>query len=133
MKKQIQEILAKEGMVKNEPAMQILAEGETLHGRLILTPKRIFFAKNVIKASGFDNYEIREQKLEAVVDIDLDTINFVTQERYVVDENILSITYLQYENVKFSVINYSEWEECIQRARMTPDIPGDPNARSEAA
>jgi len=133
MKKGFQEIISKEGLLKNEPAMMVLEDGNTEHGRLMLTSKRIFFARNIIKTSGFDNYEIREQKLEPILDIDLDTINFLNQETHIVDENILSITYLQYETVKLSVINYGEWETAIQSARMNPDIPGDPNRKSEAA
>lgn len=134
MEQTLRDILKAEGVVRNEPAMLLKSEDLTEHGRLILTTKRIFFARNVINTSSVSRYFINDQELEAVIDIDLDTINKIARESYLVDTNILSLTYLQYKNVAFSVINYDEWETDIERTRMNPDIPGDPNKpREEAA
>ncbi len=133
MEKKLQQILKEEGVVRNEPAMWIKEEGVTEHGRLILTSKRLFFARNMINTTSFSRYFINEQELNAVIEIDLDTINHISRENYVVDPNVLSITYMQYENVKLSVIDYDEWSSDIERTRMNPDIPGDPNRRQEAA
>jgi hypothetical protein len=87
----------------------------------------------VINTSSFSRYFINDQELAAIVDIDLDTINKIARESYLVDTNILSLTYLQYKNLSFSVINYDEWETDIERTRMNPDIPGDPNKPQEEA
>jgi hypothetical protein len=133
MEQTLRDIIKKEGVVRNEPVMLLKSEDVTEHGRLILTTKRIFFARNVINTSSFSRYFINEQELEAVIDIDLDTINKISRESYLVDTNILSLTYLQYKNVSFSVINYDEWEMDIERTRMNPDIPGDPNKPQEEA
>jgi len=133
MEHQLQEILKTEGVVRNEPAMWIRSDEVTEHGRLILTSKRIFFARNIINTQAFSRYFINDQSLEGIIEIDLDTINILARDRYLVDNNILSITYMQYEQVRFSVIHYEEWETDIQRTRMTPDIPGDPNKPKEEA
>ncbi len=133
MEKSLRDILKQEGVVRNEPAMWIKEDGVTEHGRLILTGKRLFFARNMINTSSFSRYFINEQELHPIIEIDLDTINTITQEQLVVDPNILSIRYMQYEQVKLSVIDYNDWESDIQRTRMNPDIPGDPNRRQEAA
>jgi hypothetical protein len=133
MEQKLRDIIKSEGVVRNEPAMLLKPEGVTEHGRLILTTKRIFFARNVINTSSFSRYFINDQELAAIVDIDLDTINKIARESYLVDTNILSLTYLQYKNLSFSVINYDEWETDIERTRMNPDIPGDPNKPQEEA
>ena len=133
MEKSLRDILKQEGVVRNEPAMWIKEDGVTEHGRLILTGKRLFFARNMINTSSFSRYFINEQELHPIIEIDLDSINTITQEQLVVDPNILSIRYMQYEQVKLSVIDYNDWESDIQRTRMNPDIPGDPNRRQEAA
>ena len=133
MEQKLRDIIKTEGVVRNEPAMMITSENVTEHGRLILTTKRIFFARNVINTSSYSRYFINDQELAAIVDIDLDTINKIARESYLVDTNILSLTYLQYKNVSFSVINYDEWEMDIERTRMNPDIPGDPNKPQEEA
>ena len=122
-----------EGVIRNEPAMWIKSNDVTEHGRLILTNKRLFFARNIINTSGFSRYFINDQQLEPAVEIDLDTINIIARESYFVDNNILSITYMQYDSVRFSVIHYEEWETDLERTRMNPDIPGDPNRAQEAA
>lgn len=132
MSREMHEILKKEGLIKNEPAMRITSE-ETEHGRLILTSKRLIYARGRTFSSGFIGYLTREHELEIILDIDLDTINSISRESLIVDDNILSIIYLQYETARFSVINYLDWETEIQRARMDPDIPGDPNRQQEAA
>jgi hypothetical protein len=133
MEQKLRDIIKTEGVVRNEPAMMITSENVTEHGRLILTTKRIFFARNVINTSSYSRYFINDQELAAIVDIDLDTINKIARESYLVDTNILSLTYLQYKNVSFSVINYDEWEMDIERTRMNPDISGDPNKPQEEA
>ena len=123
-----------EGVVRNEPAMWIKSDMLTEHGRLILTSKRLFFARNIINTQAFSRYFINDQSLQSVVEIDLDTINIIARDSYIVDNNVIAITYMQYETARFSVIHYDEWENDIQRTRMNPDIPGDPNKpREEAA
>lgn len=132
MENQFWQVLKKEGIIKNEPSMRIESANKTEHGRLILTTKRLIFARINDTAKTFTR-NFTPQKLELVIEIDLDTINTVARETYFVDENILSLTYMQLEIVKFSVIHYEEWEKEIQAARMNPDIPGDPNKTQEAA
>ena len=133
MKRKFQDILKMEGVVRNEPAMWMKPIDGAEHGRLILTRKRLFFARNVINTAAFSSYFINDQQLKPVIEIDLDTINIIDRENYFVDNNILSITYLQYETARFSVIHYDDWEADIERTRMNPNIPGDPNRRQEAA
>lgn len=132
MKKDMQEVLNEEGVVRNEPAQWIKSDEQTEHGRLILTTKRLFFTRASTENIAFNRDVSDEPILAPIIEIDLDTINALSRETYVVDENVLAITYLQYETVKFSVIHYDEWEKEIQSTRMTPDIPGDPN-KEEAA
>ena len=133
MEKKIQEIMKEEGVVRNEPCSWIKSDDVMEHGRLILTTKRLFFARNVINTAAFNRYFINDQQLQDIIEIDLDTINTIAREKHFVDNNVLAITYLQYETVKFSVIHYEEWETDIQRTRMNPDIPGDPNRIQEEA
>jgi len=133
MKKDMQEVLNEEGVVRNEPALWIKSDEQTEHGRLILTTKRLFFTRANSKNIAFNRDVADEPILKPIIEIDLDTINALSRETYVVDENVLAITYLQYETVKFSVIHYEEWEKEIQSTRMTPDIPGDPNKEEAAA
>jgi hypothetical protein len=133
MEKEFQELLRKEGIVRNEPAMWIKSEDNTVHGRLILTTKRLFFARTSTNNVSFNRNMLSDPQMEPVLEIDLDTINAISQETYVVDTNVLSLTYLQYETVKLSVIHYEDWEKDIQSTRMIPDIPGDPNKAAEEA
>lgn len=133
MEKQFQEMLKKEGIVRNEPATMIKSEDNTEHGRLILTTKRLFFAKTSTNNTGFNRNMLSDPQMEPVLEIDLDTINVIAQETFVVDTNVIALKYLQYETVKFSVISYTDWEKDIQSTRMTPDIPGDPNKEQEEA
>ena len=70
---------------------------------------------------------------KSILEIDLDTINAIAQETFIVDTNVLALTYLQYKTVRLSVIHYQDWEKDIQSTRMIPDIPGDPNKESEEA
>jgi hypothetical protein len=133
MEKKLQEILKIEGVVRNEPATWIKSDDVTEHGRLILTTKQLFFARNVINTSAFSRYFINDQQLEPAIAIDLDTINIVARESHFVDHNVLALTYMQYETAKFSVIHYEDWETDVQRTRMNPDIPGDPNRPQEEA
>src|SRR5690606_27391438 len=130
-KENLEQALKEEGLVRNEPATWICSTELSEHGRLILTHRRLFFARNVINNSVYSRYFFNDQSLTPLVEIDLDTINTIAREKFVVDENILSITYMQYESVRFSVIRYEDWETDIQRTRMKPDIPGDPNRENE--
>ena len=133
MEKHFQEILKTEGIVRNEPAMWIQPDDRTEHGRLILTSKRLFFARTKLDTSNLSRHLMTNQHLEPILEIDLDTINVLSRDSYVTDNNVISLTYMQYEAAKFSVIHYEEWEKDIQSTRMTPDIPGDPNKETKAA
>jgi hypothetical protein len=133
MEKQFQEILKTDGIVRNEPAMWIKSDDQTEHGRLVLTSKKLYFAKTIIGSSNLSRHLLTHQDLEPVLEIDLDTINILARDSFVTDNNVLAITYMQYESVRFSVIHYEEWEKEIQSTRMTPDIPGDPNKETKAA
>ena len=133
MEKQFEELLKTEGIVRNEPAMWIKSEDNTIHGRLILTTKRIFFARTSTNNVSFNRNMLSDPRMEPVLEIDLDTINAIAQETFIVDTNVLSLTYLQYKTVRLSVIHYQDWEKDIQSTRMIPDIPGDPNKESEEA
>jgi hypothetical protein len=133
MGKHFQEILKSEEIIRNEPAMWIKSDDQTEHGRLILTRKRLFFAKNVMDTSALSRHLMTNQHLEPKLEIDLDTINVLSRSSFVTDHNILSINYMQYETARFSVIHYEEWEKDLQAARMIPDIPGDPNKDTKAA
>ena len=108
MDRSIEEKLEKEGIVKSEPAMWIGSESMMQNGRLVLTPKHLVFMLNEAKS--------------AAIAIDLDTINTIANESLLTDNNILAITYLQYDSAKFSVINYNEWEQTIELQRMVPHI-----------
>lgn len=108
MEMTIQEKLDKEGILKSEPAVWVDSEAVMQSGRLILTQKHLVFMLNDAK--------------KVAINIDLDTINAISNETLVTDNNILAITYLQYDTAKFSVLNYEEWEKAIEEARMTPHI-----------
>lgn len=127
MKQNLEKILNQEGVIRNEPAMLIKSENITENGRLILTSKRLVFVRNLINTSPSSRYFINEQNLDQVIDIDLDLINTLSRENYLVDPNALVITYMQYKEARFTVMDYENWEKDIQAARMHPDIPGDPN------
>ncbi|XZF14999.1 hypothetical protein ACTHGU_02605 [Chitinophagaceae bacterium MMS25-I14] len=103
-----QQLLHEEAVLKSEPATLIISEKETRTGRLVLTNKRLLFGK--------DPSDIAE------LEIDLDTINKLEQKNHLVDHNILTVIYLQYEEVRFSVADYASWEEAIEEVRMTPNI-----------
>ncbi len=108
MNKYLEQLLAIEVIAKSEPAMMIHNSNKHCNGRLILSGKRILFICNGNE--------------EPEVDIDLDTINSITHECFFVDNNVLAIRYLQYEQVRFSVIDYDAWENCIQQRRMQPHV-----------
>ena len=133
MEKQFHEILKTDKIVRNEPAMWIKSDDQTEHGRLILTSKKLYFAKTIMGSSNLSRHLLTHQDLEPILEIDLDTINILARDSFVTDNNVLSLTYMQYETVRFSVIHYEEWEKEIQSTRMTPDIPGDPNKETKAA
>lgn len=112
MNKYLEQLLHIEGIAKNEPATLLKEDKAMCNGRLILSGKRLVFICN-----GCDEPE---------VDIDLDTINSIKHESHFVDNNILAITYLQYEAARFTVINTDEWETAIEEQRMTPHIEVEP-------
>ncbi len=108
MNKYLEQLLEIEIIAKNEPASMLMPHSKRCNGRLILSAKRILFICN-----GNENPEL---------DIDLDTINQISHESEFVDNNILSITYLQYETARFTVIDCESWEKAIEEQRMTPHI-----------
>lgn len=133
MKKGMNEIVHQEKIIRNEPATWIKSDDLAEHGRLILTEKRLCFARNLINTSTVSRYFFNDQSLQVVMEIDLDTINQLSRGKHIVDDNVVQLTWLQYDDARFSVIDYDAWEKDIQKARMHPDIPGDPNQRSEEA
>ena len=103
-----QQPISDEPVVKNEPAHLIL-DGASLHsGRLVLTTKRLMYGKDTRKEPGLS--------------IDLDTINKLERRHLLTDDNILVVIYLQYKEVRFSVLNYDAWEDAIETTRMTSHI-----------
>lgn len=104
----IREKLEAEKIVKEEPAMWVDSASVMQTGRLILTSLHLVFMLNDAQ--------------NAAITIDLDTINAISHESVLVDHNIMSVTYLQYDNVKFSVLNYDEWEKAIEGQRIQPHI-----------
>lgn len=104
----IEEKLNKEGVIKSEPAVWVDSEKTMQTGRLILTQKHLVFMLNDAKS--------------AAITIDLDTINVIANETMLTDNNILAITYLQYDTARFTVLDYEAWEKAIELARMTPHI-----------
>ena len=108
MDKRTEEKLHKEGIVKNEPAVWVDSEATMQTGRLILTPKHLYFILNDAE--------------KPAISIDLDTINLIAREDLRTDHNIMAITYLQYDTVRFSVLDYAAWEKMIETMRMKPHI-----------
>lgn len=104
----IREKLEAEKIVKEEPATWVDSASVMQTGRLILTSKHLVFMLN-------DAHRV-------AIAIDLDTINAISHESVLVDNNIMSVSYLQYDNVKFSVLDYEEWEKAIEGQRMQPHI-----------
>jgi len=113
--------LRPEDIVKSEPALWIKADNTTEHGRLILTPTRLLFIKN--NGHNFLFWvAIKNRKVTPALEIDLDTVNCVAHEKFMVDKNILAICFLQYERARFSVLNYEEWEKALNMQQMTAHI-----------
>ena len=108
MEKSIREKLETEKILKEEPAQWVDSDTVMQSGRLVLTKKHLVFLLN------------NAQK--AAIVIDLDTINALMHEDVRTDHNILAVTYLQYDKVMFSVLNYNEWEKAIEEQRMKPHI-----------
>ncbi len=108
MNKYLEQLLEIEKVAKNEPASMLTGGGKRCNGRLILSAKRILFICN--------DHE------EPELDIDLDTVNRISPECEFVDKNILSITYLQYETARFTVLDYKSWEKALEEQRMVPHI-----------
>lgn len=119
----LQDIVNREGKVRDEPAMWIKSDNTTVYGKLILTSKRIFFIRNSTESnSSVLHFFSGEHATDPIIEIDLDTINTLSQGSYMVDKNILVIDYLQYETAKFSVIHYQDWENAIHSQQITPHI-----------
>jgi hypothetical protein len=95
-------------VVRNEPAMCVLDNGQMINGRLVLTEKRLLFG--------------HEMNRPPIYAIGVDTINAIRHETYIVDDHILCIHYLQYESARFSVSDYEAWEKAIAGQRMTPHV-----------
>jgi len=108
MDKRTEEKLNKEGVVKSEPAIWVDTEATMQSGRLLLTPKHLYFILNEAE--------------KPAIGIDLDTINVIAREDLLTDHNIMAITYLQYDTVKFSVLDFNDWEKMIETMRMKPHI-----------
>lgn len=104
----LREKLETETIVKEEPAIWVDSASIMQNGRLVLTHKHLVFMLNDAQ--------------HAAINIDLDTINTIANETILVDNNILAITYLQYDDVKFSVLDYEAWEKAIEEQRMKPHI-----------
>lgn len=102
------ERLNAETIVKEEPAMWVDSESVMQNGRLILTSRRLAFMLNGAE--------------KTAISIDLDTINTLSKTSVLVDHNVMAIAYLQYDDVKFSVLNYEEWEKAVEEQRMQPHI-----------
>ncbi len=108
MERTVGEKLKREGVVLSEPALWVDSESVMQHGKLVLTPKHIVF---VIEGASIP-----------ATSVDLDTINSISNEHLHTDSNILAIHYLQYDVVKFSVLDYAKWEKAIEDQRMSPNI-----------
>ena len=111
MEAQLKDLMDSEGLAKNEPATYIKPDNTAEHGRLVLTSKRLLFFKN-----------ITDSEPKPLVEIDLDTINVLSHESFFVDTNVLSVKYMQYEEARFTVLNYDDWEKAIHEQQMTPHI-----------
>jgi hypothetical protein len=108
MENTVEEKLANEGVIKSEPAIWVDSSSVMQHGKLVLTPQHLVFA-------------IEGATIPAAA-IDLDTINSIAHEHLLTDPNILAVNYLQYDTLKFSVLNYEDWEKAIEDQRMLPNI-----------
>ncbi len=108
MERTVEEKLKREGVVISEPAIWVDSATVMQHGRLVLTPKHLVF--------------VIEGATIPAASIDLDTINSISNEQLHTDANILAIHYLQYDVVKFSVLDYDKWEKAIEEKRMSPNI-----------
>ncbi|PZF74948.1 PH domain-containing protein [Taibaiella soli] len=97
-----------ERIVKNEPATRLDDNGEQYSGKLVLTTLRLLWGNDTAH--------------DPAINIDLDTINKIERKSQLVDNSVLSVTYLQYQEVRFSVLDYEAWEEAIEETRMTPNI-----------
>ena len=121
----IKDKMRQEGIVLSEPAMWVKTDQELMHGRLVLTPKRLlFFKNNMENGNGQPSADHLERSLE--VHIDLDTINELSQKCLLVDPNILCIVYMQYQEARFSVTDYENWEKAIETQRMKPHVQPAP-------
>ncbi len=108
MNKYLEQLLEREVIARNEPASMLVDGNKRCNGRLIISSRRLIFICNGNE--------------EPEVDIDLDTVNSIAHESEFVDHNILAITYLQYQVVRFTVIDCDMWEKTIEEQRMTAHI-----------
>jgi hypothetical protein len=104
MEKTFRQYMDYDDVVRNEPAMCLKEDGQMVNGRLVLTKKRVLFGTELNARPDYA--------------IDLDTINTLRQETYIVDNHILCIHYLQYERARFSVSDYDSWEKAIEEQRI---------------
>lgn len=119
----LQDVVNREGKMKDEPAMWIKSDNSAVYGKLILTSKRLFFIRNSTESnSSVLHFFSGDHATDPVLEIDLDTINALSQGTYMVDKNILVVNYMQYETARFSVIHYQEWEDAIHTQQNTPHI-----------
>ncbi len=110
MGKTFQQYIDYDDVVKSHPAQCVCDNHDITNGKLVLTEKKLLFGCSPKEKPHFA--------------IDLDTINSIARETYIVDQNILAITFLQYETVRFSVSDYNSWEKAIEEQRMMPHITG---------
>ncbi|RYE24212.1 MAG: hypothetical protein EOP51_08125 [Sphingobacteriales bacterium] len=108
MEKTVDQKIENEGVILSEPAQWVDSASIMKLGKLVLTPQHLVFA-------------IEGATIPAAA-VDLDTINSISNEHLHTDPNILVIHYLQYDVVKFSVMDYAKWEKAIEDQRMSPNI-----------
>ena len=115
MGQKIEEKLNNEGILKSEPAVWVNSESVMQNGRLVLTVKHLVFMLNDAST--------------AAISIDLDTINTLANETVVTDNNILTITYLQYDTAKlqriagkiFTGVKVNKKRDCRRRRNFESD------------
>jgi hypothetical protein len=108
MGKTFQQYIDYDDVVKSHPAQCLRDNHDITNGKLVLTEKKLLFGCSLKDKPHFA--------------IDLDTINSIARESYLVDHNILAINFLQYEVARFSVNDYAGWEKAIEEQRMMPHI-----------
>lgn len=108
MERALRQKLEREHIAKEEPATWVDSPGIMQNGRLILTDKHLVFALN--------------DAPKAALSISVDTINSTEHTSVLTDHNILSVTYMQYDNARFSVLDYDSWEKAIETRRLMQHV-----------